>query len=76
MICGKEDILGEEQTDKEGNQMTINNKGVLPAIGLGMVAGAALSMMVKPKQDLKEKAGKAAKAVGQVVEDIADVMHQ
>ena len=55
--------------------MTINNKGILPAIGLGMVAGAALSMMAKqPKRDLKRKAAKAAKTVGEVVENISDAM--
>lgn len=56
--------------------MTINNKGVLPAIGLGMVAGAALSMMARPKQDLKHKAEKAMKTVSGAVESFSNAMRQ
>lgn len=57
-------------THKEEYRMTINNKGILPAIGLGMVAGAALSMI--PKKDLKRKAEKAAKTVGEAVEHFTE----
>lgn len=60
--------------------MTINNKGVLPALGLGMVAGAALTMVSKSDPSMKRKAKKAAKvvteAVGEVVDDISDAVHQ
>lgn len=57
--------------------MTINNKGILPAIGLGMVAGAALSMMAAgSKQDLKHRAEKAAKTVGGAVESFSNAMRQ
>lgn len=52
-----------------------NHKGILPAIGIGMVAGAALSMALTPKKDLKRKAEKALKSVGEVVENITDTMH-
>lgn len=54
--------------------MTINNKGVLPAIGLGMMAGAALMVLANPKPELKKKAEKAVKTVGQVAENLTDAM--
>lgn len=54
--------------------MTMNSKGVLPAIGIGMVAGAALGMALKPKNNLKHKAEKALKTVGKVAENITDAM--
>lgn len=52
--------------------MTINNKGVLPAIGLGMVAGAALTMLAAPEPSMKRKAKKAARNVGQFVDGVVD----
>jgi len=52
--------------------MTINNKGVLPAIGLGMMAGAALTMMASPKSSVKNKAKKAAQGVGHFVDEVVD----
>lgn len=52
--------------------MTINNKGVLPAIGLGMMAGAALTMMASPNTSVKNKAKKAAKDVGHFVDEVVD----
>lgn len=52
--------------------MTINNKGVLPAIGLGMMAGAALTMMAAPRQSVKDKAKKAARDVSHFVDEVVD----
>ena len=46
-------------------------KTVLPMVGVGMAAGAALLMMAKPskKQKMQKTAGKAIKAVGEAVEN-------
>lgn len=52
--------------------MTINNKGVLPAIGLGMVAGAALTVLAAPKPSVKNKAKKAVQDVGRFVGEAVD----
>ena len=52
--------------------MTINNKGVLPAIGLGMLAGAAVTMIASPKPSMTNKAKKAAHDVGRFVGEVAD----
>lgn len=52
--------------------MTINNKGVLPAIGLGMVAGAALAMMAAPQPSAVCKAKKAVRDVGRFVGEAVD----
>lgn len=54
--------------------MTINNKGVLPALGLGMVAGAALAALAGSKPELKKTAGKAVRTVEEAVEHISDAM--
>ena len=46
--------------------------GMLPAGGLSMAAGAAVLMMVKPKQKpggVQKAAGKALKAMGEMVEN-------
>jgi len=46
--------------------------GMLPAVGLSMAAGAAVLMMTKPKKkpgNVQKAAGKALKAVGEVVEN-------
>ena len=46
--------------------------GMLPAVGLSMAAGAAVLMMTKPKKKqgtVQKAAGKALKAVGEVVEN-------
>lgn len=60
--------------------MTINNKGILPAIGLGMVAGAALTMMASPKPSVKRKAEKAvrdvSRFVGEAVDDISEAVQR
>ena len=48
------------------------NKAMLPAVGLSMAAGAAVLMMTKPKKKsgtMQKAAGKALKAVGEVVEN-------
>lgn len=54
----------------------MNHKAVLPILGVGMVAGAALSMSIKPKDQaiLKEKAGQAMKTVGNAMENISDTI--
>lgn len=45
-------------------------KKVLPLAGAGMAAGAALLMMTRPskRQKMQKTAGRAIKAVGDVVE--------
>ena len=46
--------------------------GMLTAVGLSMAAGAAVLMMTKPKKktgNVQKVAGKALKAVGEVVEN-------
>jgi len=46
--------------------------GMIPAVGLSMAAGAAVLMMTKPKKKsgtMQKAAGKALKAVGEVVEN-------
>lgn len=54
----------------------MNTKGMLPILGLGMAAGAALSMAIKPQKQavIKRKAGEAMKTVGETVENISDAM--
>lgn len=54
----------------------MNAKGILPVLGIGMAAGAALGMAIKPKEQamIKRKAGQAAKAVGEAMENISDAM--
>lgn len=52
--------------------MTNNNKGILPAIGLGMVAGAALTMMASPQPSVVRKAKKAVQDVGHFVGEAVD----
>ena len=51
-----------------------HNKTLLPLIGVSMVAGAALGMALKPKQDLKQKMETAVRRVGEKVEHMADSM--
>lgn len=52
--------------------MTINNKGILPAIGLGLMAGAAITMMASPKSTMQNKAEKAARDVSRFVDGVVD----
>ena len=54
----------------------MNNKAILPVLGIGMVAGAALGMTLKPKNQamIKQKAGQAARFVGDTMESISDAM--
>ena len=54
----------------------MNAKGMLPVLGLGMAAGAALSMAIKPRKQaaIKRKAGEAMKTVGEAMENISDAM--
>lgn len=55
--------------------MSGNHKHVLPVVGIGMLAGAALGMVLFPKKDLKQRAEKAVKSVGEVVENLTSSMH-
>ena len=57
--------------------MTHQNSGsLLPTVGLGVVAGAALGLALAPKkQHKKSPAGKALKAVGEVVENFSEAIH-
>lgn len=52
----------------------MNAKGILPVLGLGMAAGAALGMALKPKDQamIKRKANQAMKTVGDAVENLVD----
>lgn len=51
----------------------MNNKQFFKGIGLGMVTGAAIGMALAPRpKSMKSAAGKAIKAVGDVVENIAE----
>jgi len=51
----------------------MNTKGILSVLGIGMAAGAALTMTIKPKEQamIREKAGQAMKTVGGAMENIA-----
>ena len=51
----------------------MNPKGILSVLGIGMAAGAALTMTLKPKEQamIREKAGQAMKSVGGAMENIA-----
>ena len=53
--------------------MRMDKKTVLPIAGATMMAGAAIGMMMMPKkkkQSAQKAAGKAIKAVGEVVEHL------
>lgn len=53
------------------------NKSVLPAVGIGVAAVAAVSaVMMKPKKKatVQSAAGKALKAMGEVVENFSGSM--
>ena len=60
---------------KEGND--VQAKNFLPILGIGMVAGAALSMTLKPKDQamIREKTGIAMKTVGDAMENIGNTIH-
>ena len=51
----------------------MNTKNLLSILGIGMAAGAALTMTIKPKEQamIREKAGQAMKTVGDAMENIA-----
>ena len=53
--------------------MKLDKKAVLPIAGATMAAGAAIGLMMMPgkkKQSARKAAGKAIKAVGDVVEHL------
>lgn len=52
-------------------------KAALPAVGLGVAAAAAVGMVMmqpKKKKSVQAAAGKAIKAVGEVVENFSSAM--
>ena len=51
----------------------MNAKNLLSVLGIGMAAGAALTMTIKPREQamLRKKAGQAMKTVGGAMENIA-----
>jgi gas vesicle protein len=51
----------------------MNAKSLLSVLGIGMAAGAALTMTIKPREQamLRKKAGQAMKTVGGAMENIA-----
>ena len=51
----------------------MNTKNLLSVLGLGMAAGAVLTMSIKPKEQamIRDKAGQAMKTVGDAMENIA-----
>lgn len=51
----------------------MNTKSLLSALGIGMAAGAALTMTLKPRDQamIREKAGQAMKTVGSAMENVA-----
>ena len=54
--------------------MKLDKKTVLPIAGATMAAGAAIGLMMRPgkkKQSARKAAGRAIKAVGDVVEHLA-----
>jgi len=55
----------------------MNTKSFLSVLGIGMAAGAALTMTMKPKEQamIREKAGQAMKSVGNAMESVAQNMH-
>ena len=52
----------------------MNTKGILPILGIGMAAGAAIGMAIKPKDQalIKQKANQAVKTVGDTMENVID----
>jgi len=59
----------------------MDTKGVAKAVGLGMVAGAAVSMMAAPrkksksvKSAKKSNVSKAIRAMGDVLEDVENAL--
>lgn len=54
----------------------MNNTKFLRGVGIGVAVGAALSMAVAPKAHFAKRttAGKAIKAVTEVMDNIADAM--
>ena len=56
--------------------MKMTSKMTLPAVGLGVAAGAAVMMAMKPreKHSVQKVAGKAIQAVGEAVESFSNSM--
>ena len=50
--------------------MKLDKKAVLPAMGVGMAAGAAMLMLAAPrkKHTMQKTAGRAIRAVGEAIE--------
>lgn len=54
----------------------MNAKGILPILGIGMAAGAAAAMALKPRDQavIKDKAEQAMRTVGETVGNISDAI--
>ena len=57
----------------------MNSKNMMKAVGLGMMAGAAVSMMAVPRKKnktmmKKSNVGKALRAMGDVLEDVENAL--
>lgn len=55
----------------------MDTKSVAKAVGLGMMAGAAVSMMAAPKKNKtfkKSNVSKAIRAMGDVLEDVENAL--
>jgi len=53
----------------------MENTQFMRGIGVGVAVGAALAVAMRPRhKSVKSTAGKAIKAVGEVVENISDAM--
>lgn len=54
----------------------MNTKSIWPILGIGMAAGAAIGMAIKPKDQavIKQKAGQAVKTVGEAMENVSQAM--
>jgi len=53
----------------------MNKMDFIKGVGLGMVAGAAVSMMCTPKKKhAKTTAGKMIKTAGRILNDVQDTM--
>ncbi len=65
--------IGQAKGAKEGLTLKMDKKVMLPIAGATMAAGAAIGMMMMPKkkkQSAQKAAGRAIKAVGDVVEHL------
>ncbi len=50
----------------------MNNANFVKGMGVGLVVGSAIGMVVAPRKNEKTTVGRALKAMGTVVDSIAD----